>query len=518
MPLALLLSPDDQAVSAITGVLEEMSVTCERPLDGASAAKKLNSQSFDLVLVDCENLPAAKLIFDVCRNPKAGTSPIPIAIVDGRAGLPTAFRLGAELILTKPVAKDQARTTIRTAVSRLKKDEPVRSAHPVESTQVAVEPVSEVRAQAAAAGAASPAMPSKPVEPAAPALSAPMSVAKMQPQIEEDAIAAPPKRVSPPSRDLAPPQSFTPPPKAAKPEAAPVKVFEDPGANPDPIVADLDQDLPTPPFSSYQAPRKKKGMGSLYPLLFLMLAGGAFYAAWMYQPGFREIAEPWVDRILGSLKVPGQSAKPVAQPQPAAPASASQSASTDSANAAVPASTMPQSAASAAPAPAETSVAGQPPSIGTTDTGNDAAQSSEAGSDESKSAESAKTSTVDSLKESTQEGLKKKVLAAVPTDTELPGEKTAIILSSQGAEKRLLHRIQPAYPAAARRDRIEGTVVLKAVVSDAGKVSGVRLVEGNPTLATAAIGAVKQWRYRPYIRNGKAFPFQTIVLVEFQRH
>ena len=124
MAHALLLSPDDQAVSAITGVLEEMAVTWERPLDGVSAAQKLNSQSFDLVLVDCENLPAAKLIFDVCRRGKNGNNPVPIAIVDGRAGLPTAFRLGAELILTKPVAKDQARSTIRTAVSRVKKDAP----------------------------------------------------------------------------------------------------------------------------------------------------------------------------------------------------------------------------------------------------------------------------------------------------------------------------------------------------------------------------------------------------------
>src|SRR5271165_1269347 len=126
MPHALLLSPDDQAVSAITGVLEEMSVTCERPLDGVSAAQKLNSQSFDLVLVDCENLPAAKLIFDVCRRGKNDHNPIPIAIVDGRAGLPTAFRLGAELILTKPVSKDQARNTIRTAVSRTRNVEPVK--------------------------------------------------------------------------------------------------------------------------------------------------------------------------------------------------------------------------------------------------------------------------------------------------------------------------------------------------------------------------------------------------------
>src|ERR1700679_696424 len=127
MPLALLLSPDDQAVSAITSVLEEMSVTCERPLDGASAAQKLNSNRFDLVLVDCENLPAAKLIFDVCRNRKGAGRPVPVAVVDGRAGLPMAFRLGAELILTKPVAKDQARITIRTAISRVKKEDSLQT-------------------------------------------------------------------------------------------------------------------------------------------------------------------------------------------------------------------------------------------------------------------------------------------------------------------------------------------------------------------------------------------------------
>src|SRR5271154_2406357 len=137
MPHALLLSPDDQAVSAITGVLEEMSVTCERPLDGVSAAHKLNSQSFDLVLVDCENLPAAKLIFDVCRRGKNGNNPVPIAIVDGRAGLPTAFRLGAELILTKPVAKDQARTTIRTAVSRVRKEVTANDSAPAQLASAA---------------------------------------------------------------------------------------------------------------------------------------------------------------------------------------------------------------------------------------------------------------------------------------------------------------------------------------------------------------------------------------------
>src|ERR1035437_37746 len=158
MPHALLLSPDDQAVSAITGVLEEMSVSCERPLDGASAAQRINSHSFDLVLVDCENLPAAKLIFDVCRRGKSGNTPVPIAIVDGRAGLPTAFRLGAELILTKPVAKDQARSTIRTAVSRVRKEPQTHESVPPQPAGAAISSaaVTEERALAAAAAAGSP--------------------------------------------------------------------------------------------------------------------------------------------------------------------------------------------------------------------------------------------------------------------------------------------------------------------------------------------------------------------------
>jgi protein TonB len=55
------------------------------------------------------------------------------------------------------------------------------------------------------------------------------------------------------------------------------------------------------------------------------------------------------------------------------------------------------------------------------------------------------------------------------------------------------------------------------VVDDSGKVESVRLVEGNPALAEAAIHAVKQWRYRPYVRDGKNLSFQTVVLVDFQR-
>ena len=113
--------------------------------------------------------------------------------------------------------------------------------------------------------------------------------------------------------------------------------------------------------------------------------------------------------------------------------------------------------------------------------------------------------------------IKKDAAAATSSDAHLPEENSAVILSSKGAEKRLAHSVPPKYPVEARSGTAQGTVVLKAVVDENGKVEGLRLVEGNATLATAAIQAVKQWRYRPYVRDGKAQAFQTVVIVDFQR-
>jgi protein TonB len=81
----------------------------------------------------------------------------------------------------------------------------------------------------------------------------------------------------------------------------------------------------------------------------------------------------------------------------------------------------------------------------------------------------------------------------------------------------LAHSIPPKYPFDARSAEGQGTVVLKEVVDETGKVAGVRLIEGNAALANAAIEAVKQWSYRPYVRDGKAQPFQTVVILDFQK-
>ena len=540
MPHALLLSPDDQAVSAITAVLEELSVTCERPLDGASAAQKINSQSFDLVLVDCENLPAAKLIFDVCRRGKNGNNPVPIAIVDGRAGLPTAFRLGAELILTKPVAKDQARNTIRSAVGRVRKDVPTNESVSTQPASAAMSgtvatgtvmtgaTMTEEHTQAAAAATTSSQLTSFADLGSSPAptavstaatstLSATATAPKtkthtsVSPVIsvdEMEAIAATAAMNSKPKLPLSddPVLAELERTELEESEVAESRQPESHKQNSEPVKAAPDSQAAksgAQVFSSYQR-SQQKSRGPQVALLVLTLAVGGFYAAWTYEPGFRTIAQPQIDRLL-TLAV-------MAPPPPRAPDPVKPSAQPAAAPVSAPAAE-PSTDASKTPLTA---------SDPTTNSATDGATGSPTTSVAATSSPTSGTTTaaapiVAKSEPSKPSDIKKETAAATSPEPPLPGESSAIILSSKGAEKRLAHSVPPKYPAAARSGDAQGTVVLKEVVDENGKVAGVRLVEGNTTLATAAISAVKQWRYRPYERDGKAQPFQTVVIIDFQR-
>ena len=87
---------------------------------------------------------------------------------------------------------------------------------------------------------------------------------------------------------------------------------------------------------------------------------------------------------------------------------------------------------------------------------------------------------------------------------------------SQGVTTGLLiHRVEPAYPTIARSARIQGTVELKAIIDKTGGIQDLQLVSGHPMLVPAAIGAVKQWRYRPYLLNGQPVEVETTITVIF---
>jgi len=79
----------------------------------------------------------------------------------------------------------------------------------------------------------------------------------------------------------------------------------------------------------------------------------------------------------------------------------------------------------------------------------------------------------------------------------------------------LIKKVQPNYPPLARQARIQGTVLLQAEISKDGTIENLRLISGHPMLAPAAIEAVKQWRYKPYMLNGEPVAVETQVQVNF---
>jgi protein TonB len=83
------------------------------------------------------------------------------------------------------------------------------------------------------------------------------------------------------------------------------------------------------------------------------------------------------------------------------------------------------------------------------------------------------------------------------------------------SEGDLIRKVQPAYPALARSARVQGIVVLQAMISKQGTIENLRILTGHPMLAPAAVEAVRQWRYRPYILNGEPVEVETQITVNF---
>src|SRR5438270_3324121 len=79
----------------------------------------------------------------------------------------------------------------------------------------------------------------------------------------------------------------------------------------------------------------------------------------------------------------------------------------------------------------------------------------------------------------------------------------------------VLHKVQPSYPPLARTARVQGTVLLAAVIGKDGTIQNLHVISGHPLLTQAALDAVKQWRYRPYILNGEPVEVDTQVTVNF---
>jgi len=115
------------------------------------------------------------------------------------------------------------------------------------------------------------------------------------------------------------------------------------------------------------------------------------------------------------------------------------------------------------------------------------------------------------------------VFAKVPFDfafsgnvSDSPQVPKRVRVSSGVSSGLLIHKVNPVYPDEARRARIQGTIILQAQISTEGKIVNLSLISGPPELAPAAIGAVQQWRYRPYLLQGEPVEVDTQIQVNFQ--
>jgi TonB family protein len=118
---ALLFCPDEKLSFVVRQVFGELDFSVELVHEPFAAVKKLMAQHYDVIVVDNENEQNAALVFKSARNSGSNHSSLAIALVAGQAGIAKAYRIGANLVLTKPINVEQAKGTLRVARGLLRK-------------------------------------------------------------------------------------------------------------------------------------------------------------------------------------------------------------------------------------------------------------------------------------------------------------------------------------------------------------------------------------------------------------
>ena len=565
---ALLFCPDEKTARTVTQVLGDLEFSVEACIEPFAAVKKLMGQHFDAIVVDCDNEQNATLLFKSARNSASNQTSLAVAVVEGQAGVAKAFRIGANLVLTKPINIEQAKGTLRVARGLLRKGEPAKGAaatavSPAPSKPIATKPVIEPKSEprpepqkeapvpAPVFSAPAPEIPAVRPVPAWPAAAA---TANATPSAQDDDLldidaAAP---TSSTSRDLPAAESRIAAASVREPETKPASagfsIFGS-GAASAPAPARIPQSQPseaaksladdailedpttaaaepssvvgsTPSFTFGGATTETEPSGGSKKILIgvaaAIIAAVGIYAGWIH--------------FQGTSEQPASSETPVTS----APAAISQP---------VKPSTVPPSSLKAPGVSAQDSQSNKPPSPEKLQEEIDAA----AGSHKSSGVPSEKAGKGDAdeitepaplvvkggktptSKTKTADAPAPSLIgmaapgASVPppnlvTSTEPAFKPTLQTLNiSQGVSQGLLiKKVPPSYPPNALRMHIEGAVELMATITKSGVIAQIKVLSGDPQLTKAATDAVKQWKYKPYLLNGEPVEIQTQITVNFK--
>jgi TonB family protein len=565
---ALLFCPDEKTARGVTQVLSELDfavIPCTEPF---AAVKKLMGEHFDALVVDCDNEQNATLLFKSARNAPNNHSSLAVAVVEGQAGVAKAFRIGANLVLTKPVNVEQAKGTLRVARGLLRKSEAAKPAPGAASA--AAKPAAPQRSTpTVTTGAAAPIAPSVaaaaagsipasgesvlPWVAAPPVVTAPVvtppvaasavKIAASKPEIPSPTVEHSPRPGGVGTGAASAPAPAREPKSIAATEAKAATVIPEPeiavekvaagesnlsGAE-TPAVASsftLGGNVATEPAGG----RNKKLLLAVAGVVLIAAVGYAVWMQWVVSGGSAapSFTHATAQPATTVAKVPQAAANPApVAPRVDAPTSvpSSTAASSESTRASVNSDNAKPHATKAESGVDSSTLPASPV------TENKAPHASGAGTEHPVVIKNHPAPA------SGQPGIGKSVavsdvaapsiaaVASTGSSSELPslmssGNASAPVLQdlhvSQGVSRGLLVKeIPPVYPPSARQMQVEGTVELLATISKTGNISAVKVVSGNPQLTHAAADAVKQWKYKPYLLNGEPVEIQTQVTVKF---
>lgn len=574
---ALLFCPEEKLARIVSQVFNELDFTIEPVNEPFAAVKKLMAQRYDAIVVDCDNEQNTALLFKSARNSTLNQGSLAIALVEGQAGVAKAYRIGANLVLTKPINVEQTKGTLRVARGLLRKGaeggtaaasgaaagvkvapvaaKPATPPVATPQTSVAVAPkssvsVDEVRvALPAIAASAKPeekpviaAMPvaqtSAPVveeqpartfsamaptesdrrkeERVSPAIPAHRSV--VSPSFQSAAAPAPAKEIDPaPEKTATPPEKVAPAPvrEAVKEEEAAL-----PKISPAPLerrtsVSSGTSDGPT--FAALGVEDTTASGGSkkiLIGVVALITLVALAYFGWTQFGQPHGSTTPQKPMPAASEPAPQNNTSPqlapMSSPAPA-PTTTVERASASPTEHAPKSSATQANKASVSDEPQQITLNSEPEVKKETPIRVKPAAPSTKPQPQT---EEAAAQLPNPLGVNSSDATSLSGILSAPTGSK---PTLARIKLSQGITQGLLiKRVAPKYPSAALSSHIEGAVQIEATIDKEGMVTSPKVIKGDRILATAALDAVRQWRYKPYYLDGQPVEVQTEITINFK--
>ena len=512
---ALLFSGDEKASRTVSQILNELEFDVEVCAEPFAAVKQITSQHYDALVVDCDNEQNATLLFKSARNSGFNSACLAVALVQGQAGIAKAFRIGANLVLTKPIHVEQSKGTLRTAKGLLRKAEAARSTSAAASApklaDASVTPLSAPPPLAAHAGfsvgpvasgtlelqedqfpelepaeaALLESMPEPMPMQSSPAASGfqanswqPTAKSSAEPMTIQTLAgsatgAAPAKTDIPPAADSIPDEST--PEGLKRPSVAEKKnAGESPLSRREAFAESTRAEDDVPMFgqtlgrAAIESPETGNRKNFWIAAVLVLASAGAINYGWpQFQPLLMSL--PLVQKYFAPQQMPHPGVVPASIPAAAKSATSPRQ----------PSATTTGSEAQ----PGAANIVGQTPAPRTYT-----------------STTSAVASTSDS--------------ASLAGSTS-PAQR-ALHLAPEVAAGLLLEKVDPVYPPLALQQHVEGSVELQANIGKDGSTSNLKVLSGKPLLAKAAAPAVRQWKYQPYELNGQPTEVQTEITIDFK--